>query len=96
METTLPEEHVEAVDVSREEANWMCHFGRDVLKGEEIIRHLWWSSHFTGSLKTKYKKVKHQAIILDNERGKLEATNDAIRVGVVHVLHTATTSLITS
>jgi len=51
MDTTIPEEHVESIDVSWEEANGMCHFRRDVLKREEIVGHLRRPSHFTGPLK---------------------------------------------
>lgn len=68
----------------------MCHFRRDVLKREEIVGHLRRPSHFTGPLKAQDKQVKHQAVVLDNERGKLQATDDAVRVGVIHVLHTDT------
>lgn len=78
MEQTVPEEHVETIDVTRVEAYGMCHFRRHVLERQEIVRHLWWSSHLTGTLESKYKKIKNKTVVLDNEGGKLQASDDAI------------------
>lgn len=72
----------------------MCHLGRHILKREEVVWHLWRSRHFTGTLEAKHKKVEYETVILHDERCKLQAADDAVRVGVVHVLHTAKTSRI--
>ena len=68
----------------------MCHFRRHVLERQEVVRHLWRSSHLTGTLQTQHKKVEYQPVILDDERRKLQATDDAVRIGVIHVLITDT------
>lgn len=57
-----------------------------VLEAEEVIGHLRRSSHLTGSVQTQHQQVHHQPIVLHDERGKLQATDDTVRVCVVHVL----------
>ena len=66
--------------------------GTPDLVGEEVIWHLWRSGHLAGSLQPKDQQVQHQAVVLNNEGGKLEATDHTIRVGVIHVLEGGETS----
>jgi len=87
MKTIVPEEHVKSFDVARVQPDGMSHFGRDVLKREEVVGHLWRSSHFAGTLQSEHQEVKNKSVVLDDERGELETADDAVRVGVVHVLH---------
>lgn len=77
---------MDAVDVSAVQANGVGTLCSTVLEAEEIVGHLWRSSHLAGTVKTQNEQVHHQAIVLHNEGGKLQAPDDAVRVGVVHVL----------
>ncbi len=38
---------------------------------EEVIGHLWRTSHLAGSLQTEDKEIKDKAIILENKCGEL-------------------------
>ena len=89
---TIPEEHVELVDVSGVEADGVRHLRRDVLERQEVVGHLRRAGHLAGSLEAKNEEVEHEAVVLDDERSKLQAADDAVRVGVVHVLQTPTTN----
>ena len=53
---------------------------------EKVIWHLRRPSHLTSSLQPEHQEVQHEAVVLDDERGKLQTSDDAVRVGVVHVL----------
>lgn len=77
---------MDAVDVSTVQADGVSTLCSTVLEAEEIIGHLWRSSHFTGTVETQNEQVHHQPIVLHNEGGKLQASDDAVGVGVVHVL----------
>ncbi len=77
---------MEAVHITREESDGVTSFRLYVLEGEEVIGHLWWSSHLAGALQPQHKKVQYQPVILDYKGGKLETTDDPVRVGVIHVL----------
>lgn len=56
------------------------------LECQEVIGQLRWASHFTGTLQAQQQQVQHQSIVLCDEGGELQATQDTIGVGVVHVL----------
>lgn len=77
---------MDTVDISAEQPDGMGSFGADVLETEEVVRHLRWPGHLTGSLQPQHQQVQHQAIVLDDERGKLQPTDDAVTVCVIHVL----------
>lgn len=81
-----PEEDVNTVNVSAEEANGMGHLSGNVLEAKEVIWHLGRPSHFTGTVQTQHQQVHHKPIILDNEGSKLQPTNNPIGVCVIHVL----------
>ena len=53
---------------------------------EEVVWHLRRSRHLASSLQPKHQQVQHEPVVLDDERGELETSDDAVRVGVVHVL----------
>lgn len=82
----IPEKNMDAINVSAIQANGVSRFCRHILETQEIIWHLRWASHLTGSVQTKNQQVHHQTVVLNNERSKLESTNNAIGVGVIHVL----------
>ena len=69
-----------------EESDGMGDLGVDVLKGEEVVGHLWRSGHLGGPVEAEDEEVDDEAVVLDDKGGELEAANDAVRVGVVHVL----------
>lgn len=77
---------MDAVNVSAVQANGVGTLCSTVLEAEEIVGHLRGSSHLTGAVKTQNEQVHHQPVVLHNEGGKLQAPDDAVRVGVVHVL----------
>lgn len=75
-----------AVDVAAVQSDWMCALGGGVLETEEVVGHLGRASHLTGTVQSEHQQVHNEAIILNNERSKLEPPDDAVGVGVVHVL----------
>ena len=76
---------VDTVDVARVQADGMGDFRRHVLENQEIVGHLRRSGHFRGALQTQHQQVQHQTEVLGNERGELKASDDAVRVRVVHI-----------
>lgn len=85
-ESVPPEEDVDAVDVAAVQSDWVGTLCGCVLETEEIVGHLRWAGHLTGTVQTQHQQVHHQAVVLYNERGKLEPPDDAVGVGVVHIL----------
>ena len=84
-EAFSPEKDVDLVDVSAVEPDRMGRLRGHVLKGEKVVGHLRRSGHFRGALEAQQQQVEHQAEELDDEGGELQAANDAVRVGVIHV-----------
>ena len=82
----LPEEDVDAVDVSAVQPDGVGALGSRVLEAEEVVGHLWGAGHLASTVQAKHKEVHDQAVVLHYEGGKLQPTDDAVRVGVVHVL----------
>lgn len=62
-----PEENVDAVDVAAVQPDWMGALRVCVLETEEVVGHLRWASHLTGTVQAQHQKVHHQAIVLYNE-----------------------------
>lgn len=81
-----PEEDVYAVDVTAVQSDWVSRLRCGVLETEEVVGHLRGARHLTGTVQAEDQQVHHQAVVLHNERSKLQASDDAVRVGVVHVL----------
>ena len=73
------------VDVSAVQSDGMRGFRGDVLERQKVVGHLRWTGHFRSTLQTQQQQVQHEAEELDDEGGELQTTNDAVRVGVVHV-----------
>lgn len=81
-----PEEDVDAVDVATVESDWVGALCGRVLEAEEVVGDLRRSCHFTGAVQAQNQQVHHQAVVLHDEGGKLKSSDDAVGVGVVHVL----------
>lgn len=67
-----------AINVSTEESDWVSSLSGYVLETEKVVWHLRRPSHLTGPVQSQYKQIHHQAIVLYNERGKLQASDDPI------------------
>ena len=75
-----------AVDVAAVEADGVGALGGRVLEAEEVVGHLGRAGHLAGPVQTQHQEVHDQAVVLHDERGKLQPSDDAVRVGVIHVL----------
>lgn len=73
------------IHVATVQSNRMIRFGWCVLERQEIVWHLRWTGHFTGTLQAQYQQIQHQAIVLRYKRRKLQTPNDTITVGMIHV-----------
>jgi hypothetical protein len=81
-----PEEHPDTIDISCVQSDRMSGLGLPITELQEVVGALRWASNFAGTLETKQKEVKNKAIVLEDERRELEATNHTVTVNVVHVL----------
>lgn len=81
-----PEEDVDAVNVTAVQPDWVGTLCGRVLETEEVVGHLRRAGHLTGTVQAQHQQVHHQAVVLHNERGKLEPPDYAVGVGVVHIL----------
>ena len=77
---------MDSVDVAGVEPDWVRRLCCHILVGEEVVWFARRARHVAAALQAKYQQVIHQAIILHHERGELQAPDNSIRVGVVHVL----------
>lgn len=50
-----PEEDVNAINVATVQSDWMSRLCGSVLETEEVIGHLRWPSHFTGTVQTQHQ-----------------------------------------
>ena len=82
-----PEEDVDAVDVAAVQSDRVGALSGRVLETEEVVGHLRRAGHLAGTVQAQHQQVHHQAVVLHNEGGELEPPDDAVRVGMVHVLH---------
>lgn len=80
------EEHVDPVDVAGVESDGVRGLSLHILIGQEVVRHLRGACHLTGTLQAQHQQVQHQTVVLHYEGGELQTTDNAIGVGVVHVL----------
>ena len=72
--------------VARIQPDGVGDFSVDVLESKEVVWHLGWSGHLCGPVEAEDEEVDHEAVVLDDEAGELEAPDDPVGVGVVHVL----------
>ena len=64
----------------------MAHLGADVAVGEEVVGDGGRACDLGGAREAEDEQVEHQPVELHHEGGELQAADDAVRVGVVHVL----------
>lgn len=62
-----PEEDVDAINVAAVQSDRMSGLRGSVLETQEVIGHLGWSSHFTGTVQTQNQKVHNKSVVLYNE-----------------------------
>mmetsp|Transcript_45139 Transcript_45139/g.81182 ORF Transcript_45139/g.81182 Transcript_45139/m.81182 type:complete len:243 (+) Transcript_45139:3641-4369(+) len=82
---TEAEDHDETIHVTAVQANRMPELRVHVLEGEEFVGQLRWSCNFRGSRKTKHEEIQDKAVILEDERAKLQTLDETVRVCMVHV-----------
>jgi hypothetical protein len=80
------EENMNAIDVSRVQANGMASLGRNVSVLEEVVGHLGRTSHLTRALQAKNEDIQDQTVVLKNESGELQTSDEAIPIRMGHVL----------
>ena len=80
------EDHENLVDVARVHADRVVHLGRDVLEAEVVVRDLGRARDLTGAGEAEVQEVDHEAVVLEDEAGELEAADQTVRVRVHHVL----------
>lgn len=78
---------MDAIDVAAVQSDWVGTLSRCVLETEEVIGHLRWAGHLAGTVQAQHQQVHHQTVVLYNEGGELEPPDDAVGVGVVHILN---------
>lgn len=74
------------VDVAGVQPDGMSCLSASVLEGQEVIGNLRCASNLTGTSEAQHEQVQDQAIVLHDKGCKLQASNQAIGVGVGHVL----------
>mmetsp|Transcript_8730 Transcript_8730/g.18587 ORF Transcript_8730/g.18587 Transcript_8730/m.18587 type:complete len:747 (-) Transcript_8730:2392-4632(-) len=80
------EEDVDLVDVARVEADGVPRLSAHVPEGQELVGHLGRARHFTGPCEAQQQQVQDQTVVLRDEAGKLQSSDEAVAVGVAHVL----------
>lgn len=81
-----PEENVDTVDVAAVEPDRVRRLRVDVLECQEVVGHLRRTGHLWWSLQTQNQQVQHQTVVLHDEWGELQTSDDTVTVCVVHVL----------
>mmetsp|Transcript_30637 Transcript_30637/g.99608 ORF Transcript_30637/g.99608 Transcript_30637/m.99608 type:complete len:435 (-) Transcript_30637:2259-3563(-) len=80
------EDDVQLVDVAAVEANRMPRLHRSVPERDELVRALRRPRNLRGAREPEHEEVEHEAVVLDDEAGELEAGDEAVRVCVAHIL----------
>lgn len=78
--------HIQLVDVSAVESDWVSSLSLYILEAHELIRSRGRSSQLSGSLKAKDYDVKDEAVVLSDKACELKTSDKSIGVGVRHVL----------
>ena len=63
-----------------------AYLGACVPEGEELVGALWGPGQLRRARKAEQQQVQDEAVVLRDERGKLQAADEAVAVGVAHVL----------
>mmetsp|Transcript_3491 Transcript_3491/g.11579 ORF Transcript_3491/g.11579 Transcript_3491/m.11579 type:complete len:907 (-) Transcript_3491:778-3498(-) len=80
------QQDVQPVDVPAVEPDRVARLGGGVAELQKVVWHGWRARELRGAREPEHEQVKHQPVELHDEGGKLQAAQDAVRVGVVHVL----------
>mmetsp|Transcript_15454 Transcript_15454/g.29757 ORF Transcript_15454/g.29757 Transcript_15454/m.29757 type:complete len:203 (-) Transcript_15454:2932-3540(-) len=80
------QQHVQLVHVPAVQANRMPHLRLDITERDKLVRALRGSCEFGRTGQAKHQQVQHHTVVLRDEAGKLQAAQQAVRVGVRHVL----------
>lgn len=80
------EQHVDAINVTRVETNWVTNLSWGVAELKEVVGRLGRTGHFAGSLESENEDVENETVVLEDETGELESSNHSESVDVGHVL----------
>mmetsp|Transcript_29770 Transcript_29770/g.62395 ORF Transcript_29770/g.62395 Transcript_29770/m.62395 type:complete len:277 (-) Transcript_29770:3144-3974(-) len=80
------EQDVYPLDVTTVQADRMLHFSGDRIEGQKLVRLHRSTGDFAGSGKSQHEQIKNQTVILKDEGSKLQATDQAVAVQMIHVL----------
>lgn len=78
--------YVNLVDIAHVKAYRVAYFSFHVLETHKLVWLIYWTCKLKSPLLSKHTQVKHQSIVLEHKARELESSNEAIRVGVTHVL----------
>mmetsp|Transcript_10204 Transcript_10204/g.41240 ORF Transcript_10204/g.41240 Transcript_10204/m.41240 type:complete len:678 (+) Transcript_10204:3871-5904(+) len=81
-----PEEHVDLVDVPAVQADGVPGLRADVAVGDELVGHLRGTGNLARAGQTENQQIQHESVVLGHKRRKLQAADEAVGVGVGHVL----------
>jgi len=82
---TKPEQNIKPVNISHIKSNRMSSFYSCTLELHEIIRLLRRSCKISSSVKSQYKKIQYQSIILKHKRSELQTMYQSITICMVHI-----------
>mmetsp|Transcript_39335 Transcript_39335/g.83813 ORF Transcript_39335/g.83813 Transcript_39335/m.83813 type:complete len:1257 (-) Transcript_39335:3240-7010(-) len=80
------EHHDEAVQVSAVQPNGVSQLCVNILEGQEFVGQLRWSGQLGGSCQAQLQEVQDETVVLEDEGSELQSLDQAVGVGVVHVL----------
>ena len=79
-------EHPNLINIAGVQTDRMPSLRSTIPELQEVVGALRRSSHLARSLQTEKQQINHQTIVLEHETRELQATNQPIAVGMVHVL----------
>ena len=80
------EDHDEAVQVPAVQADGVPELRVHILEGQELVGQLRRPGDLRGPGQTQHQQVQDHAVVLEDEGSELQALDQTVRVGVVHVL----------
>mmetsp|Transcript_2955 Transcript_2955/g.8791 ORF Transcript_2955/g.8791 Transcript_2955/m.8791 type:complete len:467 (+) Transcript_2955:3703-5103(+) len=81
-----PEEHMDLIHVALIKPDRVPGLHLALAEGEELVRHVRRPSNLRRPGQTQKEQVQNEPVILGQERSKLQAPNDTVRVGMGHIL----------
>ena len=80
------EENVQAINITGIQADGVTSLCSRIAILQEVIRHLWRTGHFAGSLQAKNEEIKDKTVVLEDKGRELKTTNETERIRVCHIL----------